>query len=112
MIPCAVTVLVLYFPLFFISRGLDTNRSIVGASHYPEHAMKRADSSSSYAPCNVPIHLPHDNTHLIHCIVISPPPLRGPFLLLFRVRLDGRRGNQPTEVTARRGGLVSSLNPP
>ena len=33
MIPCAVTVLVLYFHLFFyISRGLDTNRSIVGAS--------------------------------------------------------------------------------
>jgi len=25
-------------------------------------------------PCNVPIYLPHDNTHLIHCIVISPPP--------------------------------------
>jgi hypothetical protein len=45
MIPCAVTVLVLYFHLFFyISRGLDTNRSIVGASHYfPWTRVKRAD---------------------------------------------------------------------
>jgi hypothetical protein len=45
MIPSAVTVLVLYFHLFFyISRGLDTNRSIVGESHYlPWTRLKRVD---------------------------------------------------------------------
>ena len=45
MIPCTVTVLVLYFHLFFyISRGLDTNRSIVGGSHYfPRTRLKLAD---------------------------------------------------------------------
>jgi hypothetical protein len=47
MIPCAVTVLVLYFHLFFhLSRGLDTNRSIVGVSRYrPRTRLKCADLS-------------------------------------------------------------------
>ena len=45
MILCAVTVLVLYFHLFFyISRGLDTNRFIVGASYFLLGIrLKRAD---------------------------------------------------------------------
>jgi len=61
MILCAVTVLVLYFHLsFYISRGLDTNRSIV----------------AQVTPLQCPIHLPHDNTYIIHCIVISPTPSR------------------------------------
>jgi len=67
MIPCDVTTLVLYFHLFFyISRGLDKNRSIV----------------AQVTPLQCPIHLSHDNTyyslhrHLSYFI----PPLRSPFL--------------------------------
>ena len=77
--PCTLFSLV-----FHISCGLDTNRSIVGAPHYLfRRRLALTFRVAQVTPLQFPIHLPHDNTHLIHCIVISTAShLCGPSLSL------------------------------
>jgi hypothetical protein len=79
MIPCAVTVLYSIFTCFFISL-VDWIRIAplsVRPITFPGHAGNVLTFEvAQVTPLQCPIHLPHDNTHIIHCIVISPASSR------------------------------------
>jgi len=122
MIPCVVTILVLYLHLFFyISRGLDTNRSIVGASRYfPRIRLKCADIEVvQVTPLQRPIiYLMTTHTLFIASSSLLLRPICAvPSLSLAEfVSPRSMVGNQPSEVGPKRwvdkGGVQPKIPTP